>query len=225
MIALSRREQRKLETQEKHKKQCKGCGVAFSARDRTFCSDECRRKDVDNKLVYSCAQCGKSVRKRTVSTAKFQFCDKQCQDAFQGSGGYYRSRIVYSWMDRSKVAKRKYKSESSKRRKMQSESFQWWRLCKAEMRRTKHQKKDEWDSRCSNALSALKARFEPVFKLKSQKAWSWDSRVAYSRKNLHGNKKQQSEEDLEWEKKCRNALKMSKLRVQRSGALNIGKLG
>jgi hypothetical protein len=93
------------------------------------------------------------------------------------------------------------------------------------MRRTKHQEKDEWDSRCSNALSALKARFEPVFKLKSQKAWSWDLRVADSRKNLYGNKTQDSKEELAWKKKYTNALKMSKLRVQRSGDLNIGKLG
>jgi hypothetical protein len=123
------------------------------------------------------------------------------------------------------MAKRKYRSEQSKQRKAISEGYQWWRLCKAEMRRTKHQKKDEWNSRCSNALSALKARFGPVFKLKNQKVWSWDLRIADARKNLCGNTKQQLKEDLEWEKKCRNALKMSKLRVQRSGALNIGKLG
>jgi hypothetical protein len=93
------------------------------------------------------------------------------------------------------------------------------------MQRTKHQEKDEWESRCSNALSALKARFEPVFKLKNQKIWSWDLRVADARKDLYGNKKQELTEDLAWKKKCTNALKMSKLRVQRSGALNIGRLG
>jgi hypothetical protein len=50
-------------------------------------------------------------------------------------------------------------------------------------------------------------------------------RVADARKDLYGNKKQELTEDLAWKKKCTNALKMSKLRVQRSGALNIGKLG
>jgi hypothetical protein len=190
-----------------------------------FCSDDCRRRNIENRLVYSCCHCGATVRKRSVSTARFQFCNKDCQTAFQGSIGYDRSNRVLSWANRSKLAKRKYRSDQRKRRKANSEGYEWWRLCKAEMRRTKHQKKDEWDSRCSNALSALKARFEPVFKLKNQKVWCWDLRIADARKNLCGNKKQQSKEDLEWEKKCRNALKMSKLRVQRSEALNTGKLG
>jgi hypothetical protein len=74
-------------------------------------------------------------------------------------------------------------------------------------------------------MSALKARFEPVFKLKNQKTWSWDLRVADARKDLYGNKKQELTEDLAWKKKCTNALKMSKLRVQRSGDLNTGRLG
>jgi hypothetical protein len=225
MIKLSKREERKLATYEKYKKQCKECGVTFSDRSKVFCSDDCRRRNVENRLVYSCSHCGQRVRKRTVSRASFQFCNKDCQAAFQSRVGYDATIRIRSQANRSKMAKRKYRSGQRKQRKANSEGYQWWKLCKTEMQRTKHQEKDEWDSRCSNAMSALKARFEPVFKLKSQKAWSWDLRVADSRKNLYGNKTQDSKEELAWKKKCTNALKMSKLRVQRSEALNIGKLG
>lgn len=209
----------------KHEKQCKECGVTFSDRDKVFCSDDCRRRNVESRLTYSCCHCGGTVRKRSVSTARFQFCNKDCQTAFQGSQGYDRTGRIRSSANRSKMAKRKYQSDQRKQRKAISEGYQWWKLCKTEIRRTKHHEKDEWDSRCSNALSALKARFEPAFKLKSQKVWSWGLRVADSRKNLCGNKTQDSREDLAWKKKCTNALKMSKLRVQRSGAMNTGKLG
>jgi hypothetical protein len=225
MIKLSKREERKLATYEKHKKQCKECGVTFSDRDKVFCSDDCRRQNVENRLTYSCCHCSATVRKKSVSTARFQFCNKDCQAAFQGSKGYDRTGRIRSSASRSKLAKRKYRSDRRKQRKAISEGYQWWRLCKTEMQRTKHQEKDEWDSRCSNALSALKARFEPVFKLKNQKIWSWDLRLADARKDLYGNKKQELTEDLAWKKKCTNALKMSKLRVQRSGDLNTGRLG
>ena len=197
---------KRMQTLKKHQKVCPGCSSMFSDRSRSFCSNECKRKHIDKQLTYSCAQCGKSVRKRTVSTARFQFCNKQCQDVFQGGVGYGRSRIVYSWTNRSKVAKKKYKSESSKRRKMQSESFQWWRLCKSETSSVNSSKTDSWDRRCNSAASLMRKRFEPVFRLSGKKIWDWESKISKER-IARLSVSNVSTEDLKWNNRMQHASK------------------
>ena len=71
--------QKRLATIRKHEKQCKECGIVFSGRDKVFCSNDCKRLNAENRLTYLCCHCGRTVRKRSVSTARFQFCNKQCQ--------------------------------------------------------------------------------------------------------------------------------------------------
>jgi hypothetical protein len=207
---------RRKATVEKHSKQCKGCNALFSHRHKAYCSEECRKDSVRNRMVYTCSYCEKSVRKRTVSTARFQFCDKQCQDAYQGSVGYDRCRIVYSWTIRSKVAKKKYESESEKRRKMQSEPFQWWRLCKSEASKVKSLKADGWDRRCNSAASLMRKRFEPIFRLSGKKIWDWDSKISRERiarlrvSNI-------TTEDLKWNNRIQQASKNARNRLALRG--------
>jgi hypothetical protein len=119
-------------------------------------------------------------------------------------------------MDRSKVAKRKHKSESSKRRKMQSESFQWWRLCKSETSIVNSSKTDSWDRRCTSAASLMRRRFEPAFRLSSKKVWDWDSKISKERiARIKVNKA--TKEDLKWNNRIQQASKNAHNRLTLKG--------
>ena len=100
MIRLSRREQRKLETIEKHKKACVGCGVVFSKRDNTYCSSECKAKHIQKKNTRTCDNCGKQFARKYRQTTKYTMCSKECQAKVQSRLGvsYYESRHpILAW--------------------------------------------------------------------------------------------------------------------------------
>jgi hypothetical protein len=206
--------------ESKHGKHCKGCGVWFAKRDSFYCTAECRLQNVASRLVYSCCHCGGTVRKRSVSTARFQFCNKDCQTAFQGSIGYDRTGRIRSSANKSKLAKRKYRSEQSKQRKAISEGYQWWRLCRAQACKLDEKQKTRWDKRCQAALSSINSRFEPVFRLERQKLWTWESKISKERLNRLKTIRV-SEEDAKWDRKIqqasRNAHKRRNRKVLRTG--------
>lgn len=212
--------QSRIAVTRKHEKQCKECGVTFSDRDRAFCSDDCRRRNVESRLVYSCCHCGGTVRKRSVSTARFQFCNKDCQTAFQGSQGYDRTGRIRSSASRSKLAKRKYRSDQRKQRKANSEGYQWWRLCRAQACKLDEKQKTRWDKRCQAALSSMNSRLEPVFRLERQKVWTWESKISKERISRLKTTRI-SAEDAKWDRKIqqasRNAHKRRNRKVLRTG--------
>jgi hypothetical protein len=200
----------------KHEKQCKGCGFTFSDRDKVFCSDDCKRLYAKNRLTYSCCHCGRTVRKRSVSAARFQFCNKDCQTAFQNQVGYDTGKKQASQKRKSLLAKAKRAKRISEERKAGSEGFKWWSLCKNQAIETAKQQPSQWDKRLASAASLIRKRFEPVFKLKSKKIWTWESKIAKERsarlksKPIHG-------EESKWNNRIQQAAKNAHKRFSLKG--------
>lgn len=208
--------QKRLATIRKHEKQCKECGVIFSGRDKVFCSNNCKRSNAENRLTYSCCHCGATVRKRSVSTARFQFCNKDCQRAFQNRVGYDASKKQAAQKRKSLLAKAKRVRCLSDQRKARSAGFEWWSLCKSQSFELLKQQPSRWDKRLASAASLIKKRFEPVFKLKSKKIWSWESKIARERsirlksKTTHGG-------ELKWNNRIQQAAKNAHKRFSLKG--------
>ena len=202
--------------ESKHGKHCKGCGAWFAKRDSSYCTAECRRQNIATRLVYLCSHCGQRVRKRTVSRASFQFCNKDCQAAFQSRVGYDAAKKQASQKRKSLLAKAKRAKRISDERKAGSEGFKWWSLCKSQAIETIKQQPSQWDRRLASAASLIRKRFEPVFKLKSKRIWTWESKIAKERsvrlksKPIHG-------EELKWNNRIQQAAKNAHKRFSLKG--------
>jgi hypothetical protein len=200
----------------KHEKQCKGCSVTFSDRDKVFCSDDCRRIYTENRLTYSCCHCGGTVRKRSVSTARFQFCDKDCQTAFQNRVGYDAGKKQAAQKRKSLLAKAKRAKRLSDQRKAGSSGFEWWSLCKSQSFELLKQQPSQWDKRLASAASLIRKRFEPVFKLKSKRIWSWESKIARER-SIRLKSKPTYGDELKWNNRIQQAAKNAHKRFSLKG--------
>ena len=219
MIRLSRREQRKLETIEKHKKACVGCGVVFSKRDNTYCSSECKAKHIQKKNTRTCDNCGKQFARKYRQTTKYTMCSKECQAKVQSRLGvsYYESKASNSCVTSKTLrVKKRYKAKRSALRKESSEGYAWWRLCKSQASNINSSKEDSWDRRCNSAANLLRKRFEPIFRLVSKKIWDWDSKISRERitrlrvSNI-------TTEELKWNNRIQHAAKNAQKRLALKG--------
>lgn len=209
MIKLSRRDQRKLETIEKHKKACAGCGIVFSKRDNTYCSNDCKAKHIQKKNTRTCDNCGKQFVRKYKQTTKHTMCSRECQAKVQSRLGiaYYESK-AFDVCVKSKTLriKKRYKAKRSALRKEASEGYAWWRLCKSQTSRINSPKTNSWDRRCNSAASSMRKRFEPVFRLETKKSWDWDSKINIERivrlrvSNI-------TTEDIKWNNRIQQASK------------------
>jgi hypothetical protein len=89
-------------------------------------------------------------------------------------------------------------------------------LCKSQSFELLKQQPSRWDKRLASAASLIKKRFEPVFKLKSKKIWSWESKIARERsirlksKTTHGG-------ELKWNNRIQQAAKNAHKRFSLKG--------
>jgi hypothetical protein len=225
-VELGKSERRKA-TVEKHSKQCKGCGSSFSHRHKAYCSEECRKDSAQNRMVYTCSYCEKRVRKKTVSTSRFQFCNRECQNAFHASVGYCETRKEAARINALRKASRRLKkrldAERSVDRRERSEGFAWWSLCRKLCCKLQSKPRCDWDRKITTACRLLTTRPDPVFKLAKQRYWTWSSRIASERASrLRSNKL--SKEESRWMRKLNNAAKNSRIRLSQE-AVRIGKRG
>jgi hypothetical protein len=113
----------KEKTKRKHQRVCKGCGVEFSDRCRSYCTDKCRSKHVSKPIQMQCGYCGKEIWKRcrpSEQIFKARFCNGKCQRA-------YRTRLSHEviwakadWVRRSQKAKAKWRKINSANRRRTS---------------------------------------------------------------------------------------------------------
>jgi hypothetical protein len=120
-LGFARSALRIAEKQLKHTKQCRGCGVEFSDRRRSYCTDECRLKYISKPIRMQCGYCGNEIwkhRRPSEQIHKARFCNRKCQRAYRTKLSNIARRECFDWQERSRLAKRKWKEKHSvKRRK------------------------------------------------------------------------------------------------------------
>ena len=229
MIKLSRRDQRKLETIEKHKKACAGCGIVFSKRDNTYCSNDCKIKHIQKKNTRTCDNCGKQFVRKYKQTTKHTMCSRECQAKVQSRLGvaYYESK-AFDVCVKSKTLriKKRYKAKRSALRKEASEGYAWWRLCKSELANIIRQEShwsDDWYRRCASASSMVKSRNASCIKLRREFCGDWTDRlkkevIKCTNRTLYSSARKMDP----WLQRMTNAAKNCKVRFLRKQRDDIG---
>lgn len=135
---------------------CKHCGKPIGTIDKrqVVCSKECGfRSRTLQRVTVQCVVCCKPVI-RTASHAK-QFkaacCSDECQQIWAGRCGKGKKTGM------ARKARKRWKlAFGFARKKNNSVSFQWWKLCNQEF--IYDNKLDQWDRKCGAASTLLGQR-------------------------------------------------------------------
>lgn len=120
---LTRSNLRKNKTLSKNRRTCKGCGIEFSDRCRSYCTDECRSKHVSKPIRMECGYCGKEIWKRcrpSEQIFKARFCNGKCQRAYRTRLSHEVIWAKVDWVERSRKAKARWRKMNSATRRRTS---------------------------------------------------------------------------------------------------------
>ena len=214
--------------EKKHGKHCKKCGVWFVDRDRFYCTAECRKSAVAKPVEFCCAYCGTQGFKdpHSINNPSRIFCNRECQKQFQAtrywdyqSKGKAKHGVVS--LAKSRKAKAKWENQRREERTQSSNGAKWWSKClEAKTRIYWAAGRTDWDQRCGSALSMLKKRREPMFRLERQAVHSWDRTIRNNKKRVKIDPR--TKEQIEWSNKINHTVRACK---RRFAARNNGDIG
>lgn len=214
--------------EEKHGKHCKVCGNWFVNRDRFYCSTECnenRPKKICRKTCHYC----KSEFERALSYEKgqrFNFCSVACQNAFQRISYFqYQNETPRPISKtRTKAAKSRWYTKRRKERRKKSQAAIWWAKCvECSFSIFRSRIMSEWDRRCQSAASMMKKRSNPVFKLESNRVFTWGKTITRNRSRLRSDSR--PKEQIEWSKKINHTVRACKRRFAARNKSDTGLFG
>lgn len=226
---LTRFNLRKNKTLSKNRRTCKGCGVEFSDRCRSYCTDECRSKHVSKPIRMECGYCGKEIWKRcrpSEQIFKARFCNGKCQRA-------YRTRLSHEviwskvdWVKRSKKAKAKWRSRRSLGRKHDSFLQKFFLKCRSVCSEIRNAcETTEWHTKCSSTVVGLRFREgKKRSKRKSLPCETFEVSVRVMRAKIRS-KQKRLECFTKWKKKIAGCVKNQSIRAARKKRQPIGKAG
>ena len=192
------------------KRCCATCGKCMNSiiGRAKYCSQRCgfdakktaKKTAEKHKLVeVNCAVCQVPLERRESDLSiRSQFaCSPRCQ------------RVIAGWAGRDRVkaslkAKERWRKNNTKKRKVGSMGYAWWRLFNANVNRlfSKLNVLDSWDVKCTTAAQTVKNRESTQRKRRECKK-SWNLTVSRAMDLLHS--KTNARLKTGWDARCASA--------------------
>jgi hypothetical protein len=216
-LGFTQKETRKLQTQSKNARKCKGCdSIVFTHRKKTkFCSEQCMKKYLESKRVQRpCDYCGRIVILRpSENLHRFIYCSVDCQQDHRATGAWRSEEVATK---KGRLKKLQFSRRRSKERKKHSEAARWWNKCLTPIVDTLAET-DPWVRKSQSAARTSRSRITFAAKgATALKTRTWFEVVAKSFYQLNRKCRRCSTAKLKakWRDKCDSVSRNMRRRMQ-----------